>query len=121
MWIMTNKAFVSVVDKSNEAGCLLVRGRCRDHITAIFPKAKVRESIGTDYRYRADIPRSEVARAMAREVERIEYDNFKDSVRDDDYHDALMGVWSCMGKLQPGGPYGRGNRRARHSEFDLFD
>lgn len=107
MWIMTNKAFVSVVDKSMVEGCLLVRARNRAHLKALFPTAKVRESFGTDYRYRADVPRSEVARVAAEQVERIDYTNFKDSVPNNRYHDALMGVWRALSYLQPGGPYAR--------------
>lgn len=120
MWIMTNKGFISIVDKSTSQNCLLVRARRAEHITALFPRAKVRETTGTDYRYRADIVRAVVATVIANHVSGIFYDNFKDSVLEDDYHDALMGVWSCMGRLQPGGPYGRGNRRyGRDLEFDF--
>lgn len=107
MWIMTNKAFLSVVDKSTVKGCLLVRARRQQHLKAVFPNATIRESFGTDYRYRADIPRHEVAEVIARQIERINYSNFKDSVHDKKYHDALMGVWHEMAELQPGGAYAR--------------
>lgn len=107
MWIMTNKAFLSVVDKSTQKGCLLVRARRMEHLKAVFPYAKVRETFGTDYRYRADIPREAVAEAIAEQIRGVDYTNFKDSVLDHDYHDALMGVWHDMADLQPGGPYAR--------------
>lgn len=123
MWIMTNKAFLSVVDKSTQPGCLLVRARRREHLKAVFPDAKVRESFGTDYRYRADIPRSEVGAVIAKQIEGIDYTNFKDSVAERKYHDALMGVWHEMADLQPGGPYARrggqrggGRRYARNAQ-----
>lgn len=122
MWIMTSKAFLSVVDKSTDPACLLVRARRREHLKAVFPEANIRESFGTDYRYRADIPRREVAEVIAAQIEGVDYTNFKDSVKERNYHDALMGVWHEMADLQPGGPYARrgGNRRYAR-EFDLFE
>lgn len=130
MWIMTNKGFVSIVDKSEVPGCLMVRARRPGHIKNLFPSAKVRESFGTDYRYRADIPRYEAASVIAREIAGIGYSNFKDSVKEKAYHDALMGVWHELGDLQPGGPYSRRNepvyggrrkRRWAREPQDLFD
>lgn len=111
MWIMTSNAFLSVVDKSSEKGCLLVRSRAPKHIKNVFPDANVRETFGTDYRYRADIPRADVAAAVVQQIEAIDYSNFKDSVREKRYHDALMGVWHEMAELQPGGAYARRGSR----------
>lgn len=107
MWIMTNRAFLSVVDKSTQKGCLLVRARRKEHLKAVFPHAKVRETFGTDYRYRSDIHREAVAEAIAEQIRGVDYTNFKDSVRDGDYHDALLNVWHDMADLQPGGAYAR--------------
>lgn len=119
MWICLNNAFLSIVDKSTVRGCLLVRSRRPNDIRAVFPQAVVQESFGTDYRYRANIPRDVVANAIARNILDIDYDNFKDSVADDRLHDACNRVWGVMGQLQPGGPYSR--RRVRQPEFPFDD
>jgi hypothetical protein len=108
MWLCLREGFLSVVDKSPQAGCLVVRARVKKHLKAIFPNAQVHESRNTDYRYRAHIPRREVAARIVDEIMSLSYSNFKDSVRDGDYHDALFGVWKTLGDLQPGGPYSRG-------------
>lgn len=119
MWLCLNNAFLSVVDKSDVPGCLLVRARRKGDIERIFRAAKVRESDGTDYRYRANIPRHVVAQTIANAITDIDYNNFKDSVPDDRLHDAYSRVWGVMGQLQPGGPYGRSNRNARN-QYDFF-
>lgn len=105
MWLCLNDAFLSVVDKSTKSNCLLVRARRAGDIERVFPGSVVRESTNTDYRYRADILRSAVADAVAERIKSIDYDNFKDSVGDDELHNAYSSVWSVMGRLQPGGPY----------------
>lgn len=102
MWIMCNNAFLSIVDKSKVAHCLLVRARRAGEIEAVFPAAKVRKGEGTDYLFRADILRADVATAIAREVMNITYGNFKGSVLDDARHDAYMGVWNVMMDYQRG-------------------
>jgi hypothetical protein len=113
MWLMLNDAFLSVVDKSNAPDCLLVRARRPEHLAAVFPNAEIRESFGTDYRFRADIDRREVAQIIASRIAGIDYDNFKNSVQDDALHTAYMGVWTVMGRLQKGGPYSRDVKRRK--------
>jgi hypothetical protein len=107
MWLMLNNAFLSVVHKECGPDELLVRSRRPGDIEKVFPDAVVRESLGTDYRYRSVMPRSVVADAMARVVDSIDYPNFKGSTHDNKLHDAYMGVWKVMAPLQPGGPYAR--------------
>ncbi len=96
MWVFMSDGFLSIVDKSSQSGCLLVRARDAAHITNVFPNADVREGGGTDYQFRADIPREEVARVLAERVEAIDYDNFKSSIRDHRLHDACMRVWQAL-------------------------
>lgn len=118
MWILLNDGFLSVVDKSMRNNHLLVRSRCREHLLAVFPKADVRESFNTDYRFRADIPRAEVAQVIAERISDIDYKNFKDSVKDRPLHDAYMACWNVLGRLQKWGPYGQD--RARRGQRDFF-
>lgn len=108
MWVMLNNAFLSIIDpaasysggKGPVSDKLLVRGRIKGDIEAIFPDAKVIETPDRDYRFRAEIPRQIVAQAMARTVEQIDYRNFKGSVPDKGRHDAYAGCWGVMHREQ---------------------
>lgn len=117
MWIFQNNSFLSVVDKAPDPSKLVVRARCEGHIEAVFPNANVlRDSTG-DYLYRAFIDRQEVAEAMFQAVMGIQYNNFKNSIKDRKYHDACSSVWGVMSRLQPVAPYS-GSRLDRN--YDLF-
>jgi len=96
MWIFMNDSFLSIVAHQKQADSLLVRARHDGDIEAVFPKTKVVEGAGTDYQYRAAIPRTEVAQAIAARLESITYRNFKDSVTDRTRHHGYFGVWEVM-------------------------
>lgn len=102
MWIFLSDGFLSVVaDKDDPAGgSLLVRSRKRHHISAYFPKAEIIENAGTDYAFRAWVPRDQVQALMAAQVADLDYSNFKNSITDDGYHDAALRVWSAMHHYQ---------------------
>ena len=69
----------------------------------------------SDYRYRAWLARDDWAHALAELGRRIDYSNFKDTVRRRQgpsvYEQALHAVWHELGRTQPGGPYGSGGSR----------
>lgn len=99
---MLSDCFLSIVSKDCERDELLVRARRRGDIEKIFPKAKVVRTTKGDYLFRAVVKRGAIRKALAGEVARITYDNFKDSVQDARLHDAYLRVWSTMIDLQPG-------------------
>lgn len=105
MWLMVSNAFLSVVHKDCQPDELLVRARVKGHIEAVFPDAKVTESTHTDYRYRAVLPRAVVAQALADQAMNLNYGNYKNTVKNNRFHDALARVWSVMASLQPTPPY----------------
>lgn len=106
MWLMLNDAFLSFVSKDCKPKVeLLVRARRPGDIEKVFPKAKVTEYDKSDYQFRAVVTTADVKTAMASEVDRIVYNNFKNSVRDHDLHDAYNQVWTTMARLQPKPPY----------------
>lgn len=106
MWIMMNDAFLSIVSKDCGADSLLVRARRPGDIEKVFGRrVKVTRVEVADYLYRAVVPKDDVVRALQNEVLRISYDNFKNSVVDDDLHDAYMRVWTAMADVQPLRPY----------------
>jgi hypothetical protein len=98
MWLFTSDGFVSIVaDKSDTRGDrLLVRSRDKMHITNVFPDAEVFSKQPSDYQWRAWVSREDVADAMMRQVQGLDYTNFKNSIYDDRYHDACIDVWNAM-------------------------
>lgn len=116
MWVFLNDAFLSIVDKAPDISKLVVRARVEGHIEAVFPDAEVIRDASGDYLFRAFIDRQSVADAMYQAVNGIQYNNFKNSIRDNRYHDACSRVWGVMSGLQPVKPYsGRST-----SQGDMF-
>lgn len=107
MWIMLNDAFLSIVQKNGSGpGELLVRARREGDIEKVFGRrTKVTRTTDADYLFRAIVSREDCKRAMEREVDRIDYPNFKDSVIDTPLHNAYMGVWTNMASVQNPRPY----------------
>ena len=102
MWVFLSDAMLSIVEKPGDAkaSTLTVRARVAGDIEWVFPDAKVIEGGGTDYRFRAAIPREQVAKAMFDQVMAVDYSNFKSTVKDHRRHDAYLGVWREMFSLQ---------------------
>ena len=99
MWVFLNESFLSIVaDRHSDR--LLVRARVKGDIQRVFPTAEVVASPSADYAYRAFVDRELVANALYWQAQAIGYDNFKNSVREHDRHDAYMGVWSVMNSYQ---------------------
>ena len=110
MWLMTPVGFFSVVRKQTDidSATLTVRARVKQDLETLkvryLPElGAIQESAVNDYRFRAIAPQAAVAQAMARLVQDLDYDNFKDAVaqrqgqaRADVYHD----VWSVLYSLQ---------------------
>jgi hypothetical protein len=103
MWVFLSDAMFSIVQPNEDRpDLLIVRARFENDIQKVFPRATVAVTPRSDYRYRTVVDREEVAAAMAHEVRRIDYPNFKDSVdgRDRRRHDAYLGVWTAMYRAQ---------------------
>ena len=105
MWVMLSGSFLSIVHKECDPDELLVRARVAGHIEAVFPGAAVKKSPSNDYLFRAVLPREVVAKALADQAMSLSYDNYKNSVKNNRFHDALASVWSIMARLQPTLPY----------------
>lgn len=110
MWIFLNCAMLSIVAHRNEPNKLLVRARDQGDIERVFPGAQTWEDEQADYRYRAVIPRDQVARAIGECAAGIAYPNFKASVRDDERHDWYMDVWNAGHRYQQTRTRGRRRR-----------
>lgn len=100
MWIFLSNSFISIVQKPGDTDLLTVRARLKGDIEAVFPDAKVDLNKGTDYKYRAKVPREVVAKALHDQTMAVTYSNFKNTVKSPKRHDAYMDVWSAMYKEQ---------------------
>jgi hypothetical protein len=100
MWIFTNKGFLSIIQDFRDPDVLIVRSRFPDHIGHFFPDAKIAKTAGRDYLYRALLPRREVADALKKYTEEMDYTNFKDSVDEPIYQRACSEVWGIMRRHQ---------------------
>jgi hypothetical protein len=112
MWICLNQAFLSIVSNPADKATLLVRARRVGDLEHVFGADTVVTTIpGRDYQFRAFLPREQVGRVIAANVEMISYPNFKSSVKDDSLHDAYMAIWHVMADLQPTAPYADAPRK----------
>lgn len=121
MWIMLNDCFFSIVQKDCARDELMVRARRPTDIEKVFPEleGKVKEFTASDYHYRAAIKKDRIKEAIANEIDRVIYSNFKSSVDDRPLHDAYLRVWHAMAALQPNQPYAGVSRQRGASLFDF--
>lgn len=96
MWIALTEGWLSIVAHRDKPDHLLVRARNPKHITRTFGKEAMYIIADADYPFRADVPREDVARFLVRRLEHMAYDNFKNTINDDRYHDAALDVWRTM-------------------------
>jgi hypothetical protein len=76
MWICLSDAFLSIVDKGDPThATLLVRARRAGDIERVFPEAEVSAKGGSDYAFRARLPRR---------------------------HDVYMDIWAVLARDQDG-------------------
>jgi len=108
MWICLYDCFLSIVAKDCAPDELLVRARRQGDIEKIFKDVKVTRYTKSDYLFRAVVKKTDVIKALATEVEDIDYDNFKSAVTDDKLHRAYLNVWCELSHLQPLPPYSGG-------------
>ena len=102
MWLMFSDSFLSIVDKVEppDPTKLLVRARVAGDIERVFPDAVVTHTPRADYAYRTTLPRAVIAAALTEAVNHVHYSNFKDSVADQQRHDAYLECWGAMHDLQ---------------------
>jgi hypothetical protein len=96
LWIFLNDSFLSIVAIPKRPHVLLVRARREGDIDKVFPGVRVWPTPQKDYAFRAVISTKRVKRALVQEVDRIDYPNFKNSVVEDDRHNAYSDVWTTM-------------------------
>lgn len=114
MWIFTRGGFVSIVRHREDGDRVLVRARTREHLEAFLapgPTGTIQQTPAADYRYRITLPASYALGLLSAHFNAATYPDFKSSLphgdaAEDAYASACGSVWSVMGRLQEGGPYG---------------
>lgn len=101
MWFFLNNAFVSAVQHPVEPDIIVVRGRAMGDVSRFIGHA-VEETYTpkSDYHYRVEMDRKDFLNILMTLPDRIDYTNFKASVRADDRHDAYAGCWHEMYHFQ---------------------
>jgi len=104
MWIFTSNAFVSIVAHRSYPGHLLVRARKKEHLQAFLVSGQeaIQENPRADYRWRITVHRDRVKAILESQIQTLGYDNFKNSIKDSEYHSACHRVWADMLPLQEG-------------------
>ena len=100
MWIQFNNAFLSIVENRDNKLELLVRARIKGDIEKIFLEVEVFENDSADYKYRALISKAKVAARMMLKITEINYDNFKNSVKEVERKNSYSNIWHELRKLQ---------------------
>jgi hypothetical protein len=112
MWLMTTDGFYSVIQWHD--GGMALRAREKEALERLRERheglSEIEVSPGRDYRYRCFCSRETWVVVAADLAARIDYGNFKSAVAKRRgrglYEKLLHDVWTVMGRLQPGGPYG---------------
>ena len=96
MWIFSQDGHFSIVAHRTEPELLLVRARHPNHIGALLPNAELTHLPSADYPFRTVARRSDVHEAVKTYLLNLDYDNFKASIDDDEFHEVCLNVWHTM-------------------------
>ena len=96
MWLYISGSFGSVVAHRSQPEYLLVRALHPEHIGALLPNAEVTHLSSADYPFRTVARRNVVHQALTTYLLNLDYDNFKASIDDHEYHDVCLNVWHTM-------------------------
>jgi hypothetical protein len=105
MWIFTSGGFVSAVQHDKNSSCILVRARLRKHLYDIagFSGTRIIRNMDADYPYRVEVDREVFASWLYRKAMNLDYDNYKDSVKDQRFKKILGDVWYKLTDLEKPG------------------
>lgn len=140
MWICLNDAFFSAVNKDCKPDEVMIRARREGDLEKVFndevllsqgfKAISVTRYTKSDYLFRAPVKRDHLKAALAAEVDRIVYSNFKASTRDHDLHRCYNRMWQAHADMQALPPYSNGSPRTKAAQarvdagsdgYGLFD
>jgi hypothetical protein len=103
MWIFTNRGYISVVSKKDSPNEVMVRSREKSVLSWIQEVAKAEEltvsriyeydHLKCDYKYRLFMTKYDFSCLMAWLILNMEYTNFKDSIKNQEYGNLCMNIW----------------------------
>ncbi|MAH80867.1 MAG: hypothetical protein CMP39_04230 [Rickettsiales bacterium] len=97
MWIFTKDGFLSVVQHNKLKDSFLVRARNEQHLNNLFPWIKVVRVQRSDYPCRITVEKyTFMVEFCMKQVEKISYCNFKDSIEEVGYKEVCHQVWEEM-------------------------
>lgn len=94
MWVCFNDAFISIVEDQRNPALFKVRARNKAHLETLFPGEAIIATKDSDYRHRVIVGRAKVAALLVDRIGKIDYGNFKNSVKDRDLHDLYASFWN---------------------------
>ena len=108
MWLFTETGFISSVRHQQEKGILVARSRDDKSLASLsnFAGLEIQNTGFRDYPYRVHVQEGVFVSWLIKQIENIEYTNFKDRVyetRGHDFADVLMSVWSVMHDVEDHG------------------
>jgi hypothetical protein len=114
-----NDAFFSAVSKDCKPSEVMIRARREGDLEKVFNDEVLLSTHGfrpvvvtrytkSDYLFRAAVPRDHLKAALAAEVDRIVYSNFKASTRDPKLHACYNRMWNAHADMQELPPYSHG-------------
>lgn len=109
MWVITTDGFLSVVQDRDDRKGVLVRARALEDLQALDRyQPGLSEGIWTDeeadYPFRLKLPKAAWATIVGRMARDIDYDNFKNAVKErqgDGRAQVYMKVWVALLALMP--------------------
>ena len=103
MWIFTTAGFLSIVQHMDIPTHFQVKARAPEPLEHFWPEHDIEVIDWADYRYRLTISKEEVVPVITEIIRSVGYTSFKSQCeKDDDYHHALVRVWSVMHHYQKG-------------------
>lgn len=95
MWVCMQNGFLSAVEDRYNEDYLIVRARRRNHLEDNFPEREedIYTTKDSDYPWRLSLSKKDFAAFVADQVLKIDYGNFKNSVKEKPLHDFYMDVW----------------------------
>lgn len=96
MWVYSKSGFVSIVEHFNDPDILVVRARVLEDLTPFMLDGYTPvHTPANDYAYRLLLPRPHVATVMLTLVSKIDYSNFKGTIKNKKRHDIYLRVWAA--------------------------
>lgn len=101
MWICFNDGFISAVKSKDDPSMLVIRSRRLSDLENVVGSDRLIEvDVGTDYKYRTEISKSEWAEIVTERIMDTYYTNFKNSVKSEPLHTLYAKMWNLHYRYQ---------------------